>query len=73
MMEFLLMRSTTSITDFPVFGDVSQYKGFDRVSGFLSWFLTFIYSGQLANEVAYTINSNAANLLDFIALVTQFK
>ena len=55
---------TTSITDFPVFSEVTQYKGFERVSVFMSWLMTFIYSGQLANEVAYTINSNAANLLD---------
>ena len=56
---------TTSLTDFPVLSEPLQLKGFTRVSFYLSWLLTFIYSGQLANEVQFEIENNPVNFLTF--------
>lgn len=55
---------TTSVMDFPVFSEALQYKGFDRISVFMSWLMTFIYSGQLANEVEITLDDDTLNLID---------
>jgi len=54
---------TTSITDFPVFTQPIQYKGFTRISAFMTWVLTFIYSGQMANEIKVSIDDDELNLL----------
>ena len=56
---------TTSITDFPIFSESMPYKGFDRISAFLSWHLTFVYSGQMSNDVKITIDGEPLNTLDF--------
>jgi len=56
---------TSSITDFPVVSEPFQYKGFTRISAFMSWILTIIYSGQLANEVGIKIDGDDINLLSF--------
>ena len=53
---------TTSITDFPVVTDPFPYKGFTRVDFYLSWLLTFIYSGQLANEVEIYVDDELLDI-----------
>lgn len=63
--EFTTVAKATSLMDFPVFSEVMQYKGFERVSCYMSWLLTFFYNGQLANEVSYKINGMDINLMDF--------
>lgn len=56
---------TTSVTDFPVFSEIMQYRGFERVSIYMRWILTFIYSGQLSNEVEVSIDDDNIDLLSF--------
>ena len=56
---------TTSITDFPVVSEPFQYKGFTRISMFMSWMLTFIYRGQLANEVEILIDDEMVDTFAF--------
>jgi len=56
---------TTSLTDFPVVSEPLQLKGFTRLTFFLSWLLTFIYTGQLSNEVEYAIDDDPVNFLSF--------
>lgn len=56
---------TTSIMDFPIVSDPFQYKGMTRVSLYMSWLITFIYQGQLSNEVVISLDNNEVNLQSF--------
>lgn len=55
----------TSVMDFPIVSEIEQYRGFERLSVFVSWVLTFFYDGQLSNEVKYTLNGNPINIEGF--------
>lgn len=56
---------TTTLTDFPIMSEPLQLKGFTRMNFYMSWLLTFIYTGQLANEVEFKINDEPINFLSF--------
>jgi len=56
---------TTSLTDFPVVSEPVQLKGFTRLTFFLSWLLTFIYTGQLSNEVEFALDDDPVSFLSF--------
>jgi hypothetical protein len=55
----------TSVCDFPIATTPQPYKGFNRFSIFMSWFLTFVYTGQLSNEVSIKINEEEVKTLTF--------
>lgn len=57
----------TSTCDFPVLTTPSPYKGFNRFSAFMSWFLTFVYTGQLSNEVIIKLDGTAIEPTSFNA------
>jgi hypothetical protein len=55
----------TSVCDFPIATIPQPYKGFNRFSIFMSWFLTFVYTGQLSNEVVITLNGSTIEPQNF--------
>jgi hypothetical protein len=55
----------TSVCDFPIATQPSPYKGFNRFSIFISWFLTFVYTGQLSNEVLIKLDNEQIKPLSF--------
>lgn len=55
----------TSVCDFPVASTPAPYKGFNRFSIFMSWFLTFVYTGQLSNEVLIELDGDEIKPLTF--------
>jgi hypothetical protein len=55
----------TSVCDFPVTTSPIPYKGFNRFSIFISWFLTFVYTGQLSNEVIIKLDGDEIKPLTF--------
>ena len=52
----------TSFTEFPVMTPPEPYKGMDRMSVFMLWNLSFIYTGQLSNDVKLRVDNEQ---LDF--------
>lgn len=54
-----------SFSDYPALTTPAQYKGFNRFSGFISLFMTFIYTGQLSNAVEIKIDNNTITPLSF--------
>lgn len=54
-----------SFTDFPVMTTPAPYKGMNRLSVFLTLNLSFIYDGQLSNQVKILLDDEEIDLLSF--------
>lgn len=63
--EFAGTMQVVSFSDFPALTTPQQYKGFNRFSGFISLFMTFIYTGQLSNSVQIFLNEEEIKPLSF--------
>jgi hypothetical protein len=63
--EFAGTMQVVSFSDFPALTTPTQYKGFNRFSGFISLFMTFIYTGQLANAVNIILDGDEIKPLSF--------
>lgn len=55
----------TAVCDFPVLGTPAPYKGFNRFSAFMSWYLTFVFTGQLTNSVIIELDAAEIQPLSF--------
>lgn len=55
----------TTFCDFPVKTEPIPYKGFNRISIFLTLNINFIYNGQLTNEITYTLDGDNIEPLSF--------
>lgn len=56
---------TISFTDFPVMTTPTPYKGMNRLSVFITLNLSFIYDGQLSNQVRILLDNEEIDLLSF--------
>lgn len=63
--QFAGSMQVTSFSDYPALTTPEQYKGFNRFSGFISLFMTFIYTGQLANSVLIYLDGEQLKPLSF--------
>ncbi len=49
---------TTKTLDFPVFEEAVLWKGSSRFQGFMRLFMTYMYDGQMSNDVIVTLDTN---------------
>lgn len=55
-----------STTDFPVLTEPFQLKGFERVSAFMSWGITFVFEGELTAGMGFELNSVPIDVRGFM-------
>lgn len=55
----------TKTLEFPYFGDPYQLKGAVRMQGFMRLFISYVYEGQMSNEIKVFLNGIPAKIQDF--------